>query len=153
MALAKTGPFWRLGRGVGWAYWLGSARSGAPGWAAELSEFPCIPTPPSGPPGTPCPATELGDAGRYFSTYGTGIIPARPSEFWAFHHCSSGFSRTRRMSPFLNGRSSSSLPGKSKSARTYSSSRRGGGPPPGPTLMKEVCLDLLIGSIRVVVSK
>lgn len=138
---------------MGCAYWLGSPSSGAPGGAAEVSEFPCTPIPASGPPGTPCPAIELGDAGRYFSTYGTGIIPARPSEFCAFHHCSSGFSRTRSTSPFLNGRSSSSLPAKSKSARTYSSSRRCGGAPPGPTLMKEVCLDLLIGSIRVVVSK
>lgn len=153
MALARTGPFWRFGRGVGWAYWLGSPSNGGPAWTAELSEFPSIPAPPVAPAGTPTPAIELGDAGRYFSTYGTGIIPARPSEFWAFHHCSSGFSITRSISPLLNGRSSSSLPGKSKSARTYSSSKRGGRPPLGPTLTKEACLDLLMGSIRVVVSK
>ncbi|TNN47349.1 hypothetical protein EYF80_042437 [Liparis tanakae] len=82
---------------------------------------------------------------------GTGIIPARPSWFAAFHHWSSGFSSTRRMSPLRKGRSSSSFPGKSNSARTNSASSNG--TPTAEVLMNPVCLALFMGSMSVVVSR
>src|SRR5437016_3015154 len=70
------------------------------------------------------------------TTYGTGMMPCLPRTSLADHHWSSSLQSMYKMSPLLKGRSSGSLPGKSKRAITFSS----------PS-------NLSIGLLRVVVSR